>query len=184
MAYEKQTWDTNSFVNPTRMNHIESGIEANSNSVDELTQGASDMSTEIIGIKQNIVDQQTEIDGISQNIVDQQTEIDGISQNIVDLVSASEWKLVGTKTDKTDLALPADWKELKFVFKFFTSVYTKTYDRFSVNEDIIAYVESYYYNASDNSIVNLNLSLSRVNVRNAKRNGVDYSDFILIVYYR
>lgn len=27
MAYEKQTWDTTSFVNPTRMNHIENGIE-------------------------------------------------------------------------------------------------------------------------------------------------------------
>ena len=27
MAYEKQTWDTTSFVNPTRMNHIEDGIE-------------------------------------------------------------------------------------------------------------------------------------------------------------
>ena len=28
MAYSKQTWDTNSYVNPTRMNHIEDGIEA------------------------------------------------------------------------------------------------------------------------------------------------------------
>lgn len=26
MAYSKQTWDTNSYVNPTRMNHIEDGI--------------------------------------------------------------------------------------------------------------------------------------------------------------
>ena len=29
MAYSKQTWDTTSYVNPTRMNHIEDGIEAN-----------------------------------------------------------------------------------------------------------------------------------------------------------
>ncbi len=28
MAYSKQTWDTNSYVNPTRMNHIEDGIES------------------------------------------------------------------------------------------------------------------------------------------------------------
>ena len=30
MAYEKQTWDTDttSYVNPTRMNHIEEGIES------------------------------------------------------------------------------------------------------------------------------------------------------------
>ena len=26
MAYSKQTWDTTSYVNPTRMNHIEQGI--------------------------------------------------------------------------------------------------------------------------------------------------------------
>ena len=26
MAYSKQTWDTTSYVNPTRMNHIEDGI--------------------------------------------------------------------------------------------------------------------------------------------------------------
>lgn len=59
MAYDKQTWDTNSFVNPTRMNHIENGIEANSNSIDELTQGAAGMSEEIGDIKQNIVDNYT-----------------------------------------------------------------------------------------------------------------------------
>lgn len=28
MAYSKQTWDTTSYVNPTRMNHIEDGIES------------------------------------------------------------------------------------------------------------------------------------------------------------
>ena len=27
MSYTKQTWDTNSYVNPTRMNHIEDGID-------------------------------------------------------------------------------------------------------------------------------------------------------------
>lgn len=26
MAYSKQTWDTTSYVNPTRMNHIEEGV--------------------------------------------------------------------------------------------------------------------------------------------------------------
>lgn len=30
MAYSKQTWDTTSYVNPTRMNHIEQGIYDNS----------------------------------------------------------------------------------------------------------------------------------------------------------
>ena len=28
MAYSKQTWDTTSYVTPTRMNHIEEGIES------------------------------------------------------------------------------------------------------------------------------------------------------------
>ncbi len=28
MAYSKQTWDASSYVNPTRMNHIEDGIES------------------------------------------------------------------------------------------------------------------------------------------------------------
>ena len=32
MAYSKQTWDTTSYVNPTRMNHMENGIESASNS--------------------------------------------------------------------------------------------------------------------------------------------------------
>jgi len=34
MAYPKQTWDTSSYVNPTRMNHIEDGIKS---AVDGLT---------------------------------------------------------------------------------------------------------------------------------------------------
>lgn len=36
MAYSKQTWDTTSYVNPTRMNHIEDGIEAT-----DLTSGGT-----------------------------------------------------------------------------------------------------------------------------------------------
>jgi len=36
MAYSKQTWDTSSYVNPTRMNHIEEGIEEVSDSLDNL----------------------------------------------------------------------------------------------------------------------------------------------------
>lgn len=39
MAYEKQTWDTTSFVNPTRMNHIEEGIEAVDNGGYKLVSG-------------------------------------------------------------------------------------------------------------------------------------------------
>ena len=35
MAYSKQTWDTNSYVNPTRMNHIEQGIYDVSNLIKE-----------------------------------------------------------------------------------------------------------------------------------------------------
>lgn len=80
MAYEKQTWDTNSYVNPTRMNHIENGIQANSNNIDTLTQGASDMSTEISDIKQNIADLQKPyvdvLGGIADLTIDQFYPID------------------------------------------------------------------------------------------------------------
>lgn len=34
MAYSKQTWDTTSYVNPTRMNHIEEGIYDATNKVE------------------------------------------------------------------------------------------------------------------------------------------------------
>lgn len=36
MAYEKQQWDTTSYINPTRMNHIEDGIKANSNEIESV----------------------------------------------------------------------------------------------------------------------------------------------------
>ena len=36
MSYNKQTWDTTSYVNPTRMNHIENGIEEVSNAIANL----------------------------------------------------------------------------------------------------------------------------------------------------
>jgi len=36
MSYVQQKWDTSSYINPTRMNHIEEGIKSNSDDVDEL----------------------------------------------------------------------------------------------------------------------------------------------------
>ena len=36
MAYSKQTWDTTSYVNPTRMNHMEEGIYDNSIEIDTI----------------------------------------------------------------------------------------------------------------------------------------------------
>lgn len=36
MVYEKQQWDTTSYINPTRMNHIEDGIKANSNEIESV----------------------------------------------------------------------------------------------------------------------------------------------------
>ena len=36
MAYDKQIWDTNSIFNPTRMNHIENGIESASPKISEF----------------------------------------------------------------------------------------------------------------------------------------------------
>ena len=42
MAYSKQTWDTTSYVNPTRMNHIEDGIESASTAVENTRVVVSD----------------------------------------------------------------------------------------------------------------------------------------------
>lgn len=42
MAYSKQTWDTSSYVNPTRMNHIEQGIyDASTATGTEYSSGVS-----------------------------------------------------------------------------------------------------------------------------------------------
>ena len=42
MAYSKQTWDTTSYVNPTRMNHIEQGIyDASTATGTEYSSGVS-----------------------------------------------------------------------------------------------------------------------------------------------
>lgn len=43
MAYSKQTWDTNSYVNPTRMNHMEDGIANVNNwtSLGDITSGGT-----------------------------------------------------------------------------------------------------------------------------------------------
>ena len=43
--YSKQTWDTNSYVNPTRMNHIENGIKSNSDGVEQLN---SDLNNRVL----------------------------------------------------------------------------------------------------------------------------------------
>lgn len=43
MAYEKQTWNTQSYVNPTRMNHIEDGIASAMTSGDMALLGAKNL---------------------------------------------------------------------------------------------------------------------------------------------
>lgn len=43
MAYSKQTWDTTSFVTPTKMNHIEDGIEAVENEIPDEIKDLSDV---------------------------------------------------------------------------------------------------------------------------------------------
>ena len=41
MSYSKQTWDTTSYVNPTRMNHIEDGIKDISDDVEDLKEAVN-----------------------------------------------------------------------------------------------------------------------------------------------
>lgn len=44
MAYSKQTWDTTSYVNPTRMNHIEDGI---ANAYDSIVVNRIDQNVDV-----------------------------------------------------------------------------------------------------------------------------------------
>lgn len=62
MAYSKQTWDTTSYVNPTRMNHIEDGIyDASTATGTEYSSGVS--------VKQKIDEFETLVN-ISDNYYD------------------------------------------------------------------------------------------------------------------
>lgn len=50
MAYEKQTWDTTSYVTPTRMNHIEDGIEGvTQKRLDVVTRNTNETWASLIG---------------------------------------------------------------------------------------------------------------------------------------
>lgn len=60
MAYSKQTWDTTSYVNPTRMNHIEDGIEA----VDTKTADDIEYSSGV-----SVKDKIDDVDGKTDNTV-------------------------------------------------------------------------------------------------------------------
>lgn len=54
MAYEKQQWDTTSFVNPTRMNHIEEGIKANSDEVASLNNDLANTKKDVSDLNSNL----------------------------------------------------------------------------------------------------------------------------------
>lgn len=54
MAYEKQQWDTTSFVNPTRMNHIEEGIKANSDEVTSLNNDLANTKKDVSDLNSNL----------------------------------------------------------------------------------------------------------------------------------
>ena len=45
IEYIKQLWDTTSYVNPTRMNHMEDGIKGNSDAVVDLNEALDDVDT-------------------------------------------------------------------------------------------------------------------------------------------
>lgn len=57
MAYSKQTWDTNSVFNPTRMNHIEDGIaSASTASGTEYSSGVSVADKIYEGVYSGVID--------------------------------------------------------------------------------------------------------------------------------
>ncbi len=57
--YVKQTWDTTSYVNPTRMNHIESGIKSNSDGITSLNNdlATNPLKTEYVSFSGDVLSQ-------------------------------------------------------------------------------------------------------------------------------
>lgn len=63
-AYTKQTWDTTSIFNPTRMNHIEEGIYgASTNIVDNLT--STDATTALSAKQGKVLNDKLTVENIS-----------------------------------------------------------------------------------------------------------------------
>ena len=60
MAYEKQQWDTTSYVNPTRMNHIEEGIKANSDEVASLNNDLANTKKDVSDLNSNLTNLSTD----------------------------------------------------------------------------------------------------------------------------
>ena len=79
MAYSKQTWDTNSIFNPTRMNHIEDGIESASTATGtEYSSGVS-VKDKLDTINSTINSMPSFIhDGIAQNETKEYTFSNGV----------------------------------------------------------------------------------------------------------
>lgn len=55
MSYEKQTWDTTSYVNPTRMNKMEAGIQDASDRLAPVESDISDIKSYISDLTANTV---------------------------------------------------------------------------------------------------------------------------------
>lgn len=89
MAYSKQTWDTTSYVNPTRMNHIEEGIyDASTNIADNLT---TDDSTKALSAKQGKVLNDTKINPPDLSNITRQSLTSGTA---IEVTSTGKWYCV------------------------------------------------------------------------------------------
>lgn len=63
MAYSKQTWDTTSYVNPTRMNHIEQGIYDATTELDLM-----DISSDCVGVEFGVFPVSFSYGGTTHNV--------------------------------------------------------------------------------------------------------------------
>lgn len=105
MAYSKQTWDTTSIFNPTRMNHIEDGIEgADTKTADDIPYSSG------VSVKDKIDD----VDGKTADDIPYSTGV-SVKDKIEDVESKLAWKLVGVITTTTSQNIPTGASEILVV---------------------------------------------------------------------
>ena len=119
------------------------------------------------------------------------TNICSIDDSLEDLKSNSgsaslEWKLVGSASGNTqNIILPNNFKEIKINILGNKICVTSIVSRIELENELIAYINGWYYQASDCGKVQFVCSLQSCNLSYFILNGSDITSSTLIhVYYR
>ena len=128
MAYEKQQWDTTSFVNPTRMNHIEEGIKANSDEVASLN-------TDLANTKKDVSDLNNDLKNTKKDVSDLNSNLSKIQSGVTTTVGASSSANIKlavpySNTNYTVIAT-VEFKDTESKFCV-ANVYKRTNDSFTI----------------------------------------------------